>query len=197
MGLDFDKLASRREALALGLGLAIAGLSGCGINITTKGSYDDGYADGYAAGLAAGKDTSTDASDGSQVSDIPSSGIEYTINTASLGFTRYPVTGDGTVLVLDMTAKNVSDQVASIYFGDVLSAYQDGKGLMWATNVEGYEHCNVTDVKPGVTLDGWVAYELLDTTTPVELEAKTSQTGEMSQVMYGLTNPRTVDLTQL
>ncbi|WP_322153572.1 DUF5067 domain-containing protein [Paratractidigestivibacter sp.] len=190
---------ARREFLALGLGAAAAGLAACSSG-GSKGSYDDGYSAGYAAGLEAGKaeaESSAKAEAEAAESSIPASGIEYTINKASLAAEKYALRGTGVAIVLEVMAKNVSDEVQSAFFtGNAMSAYQDGKALGQASDVEGYEYVSGTEIKPGVTLDGWIAYELLDETTPVEIEADTTSSVN-GQPYYGLANPQTIDPTTL
>ena len=201
----------RRKFLALGLGAVAMGLTACSSG-NSKGSYEDGYSAGYSAGYTAGieagkagstgANTSTSADTGesskAETSNVPESGIEYTINGVSLGTVEYSLHGTGVALVLDLTAKNVSDEVKNATFtGSVVNAYQDGKALDEAFQVEGYETSYGTEIKPGATLNGWVAYELLDETTPVELEARTINTSSGKTPYYGLTNPQTVDPTTL
>ena len=85
---------NRRAFLTLGAGALCAfGLSGC----SSKGSYDDGYAAGYAAAIADMEQ---------QKASIPTSGIEYTINSASLGKKEF---GGEPVIVIELTGKNVGD----------------------------------------------------------------------------------------
>ncbi|MDB1857186.1 hypothetical protein, partial [Collinsella aerofaciens] len=53
-------------------------------------------------------------------------------------------------------------------------------------------------IQPGAVLEGWLAYELIDETTPVECEAggQTTSSGDENP-FYGLTNPQTIDLSTL
>ncbi len=44
-------------------------------------------------------------------------------------------------------------------------------------------------VQPGTSLDGWTSYELIDTTTPIEIKARQLSGTDY----YGLTNPQTID----
>ena len=205
----------RRKFLALGLGAVTMGLTACSSG-NSKESYEEGYSagysSGYTAGIEAGKaestgantntstSTSADTSESSkaETSNVPESGIEYTINGVSLGTVKYSSHGTGVALVLDLTAKNVSNEAKSaIFIGSVVNAYQDGKALDEAFLVEGYETSYGTEIKPGATLNGWVAYELLDETTPVELEAGTINASSGKTPYYGLTNPQTVDTATL
>ena len=182
---------NRRAFLALGLGACCAvGLSACGQS-SSKGTYDDGYSAGYAAGLADAEAKAKQEEEEKKAS-IPTSGIEYTINSASLGTKQY--TGEP-VLILEVTAKNVSDTDKGITFtGYEIAAYQDGKGLTGWSFVEGRDLPDSRTVQTGVTLDGWMAYELLDTATPVEFKAANTGGGAN---YYGLTNPQTIDISTL
>ena len=170
---------NRRAFLTLGAGALCAfGLSGC----SSKGSYDDGYAAGYAAAIADMEQ---------QKASIPTSGIEYTINSASLGKKEF---GGEPVIVIELTGKNVGDNDHTVSFtGYELSVYQNGKALTPCPLVQGREAPDSRSVQAGVSQDGWIAYELLDTTTPVECKA--SSTGGTAS--YGLSNPQTIDLSTL
>ncbi len=179
------------------LGTIVMGLTACSSG-DSKGTYEDGYSAGYAAGFEAGKAEVSSNSQSSSSSDIPESGIEYTINKVSLGNAEYSSDGTGAAVVLDVTAKNVSDEVKHAFFiEDVVCAYQNGIALTECISVEGYDYYGGAEIKPGATLDGWVAYELLDETTPIELEAGMVGTTEGKKPYYGLTNPQTVDPTTL
>ena len=181
----------RRAFLTLGLGACCAvGLTACGQS-SSKGSYDDGYSAGYAAGVA-DAEAKAKQEEEEKKSAAPTSGIEYTINSASLGARQF--SGEP-VLVLEVSAKNVSDSDQTIYFiGDVIAAYQNGKSLTECPVIEGRDLADSRAVQPGVTLDGWVAFELLDATTPVECKAG-NQTSDPDY--YALTNPQTIDLSTL
>ena len=181
----------RRAFLTLGLGACCAvGLTACGQS-SSKGTYDDGYSAGYAAGLA-DAEAKAKQEEEEKKSSIPTSGVEYTINSASLGAKQY--SGDA-VLILDVTVKNVSDIDQRVFFnGTEISAYQGGKGLTFCNFVDGRDLPDSRTVQPGVTLDGWMAYELLDGTTPVECKAATTS-GDANY--YGLTNPQTIDISTL
>ncbi len=174
----------RRTFLALGFGACCAfGLAGCGQS--SKGSFDDGYAAGYAAAVS-DAEAKAKQEEEEKAASTPESGVEYTITSASLGTVQY--SGE-TVLILDVTATNVTAEDTHIYFiGYEISAYQDGKGLTPCTFVEGRDLPDSRTVQAGVSLEGWIAFELIDTTTPVELKAASP---------YGLTNPQTIDLSTL
>lgn len=182
----------RRAFLALGLGACCAvGLTACGQS-SSKGTYDDGYSAGYAAGLADAEAKAKQEEEEKKAS-IPTSGVEYAINSASLG----TVGGYSTdpVIILELTGKNVGDTDNGIYFnGREITAYQGGKALMSCTYVEGRDSCYGTTVQAGISLDGWVAYRLIDTETPVECKAGNSGSDTN---YYGLTNPQTIDLSTL
>lgn len=195
MNSGISTVISRRYFLAAVLASTAAGLTACSSN-GSKGGYDDGYSAGFAAGYEAGKSAKEDAGkdDGTTSGGIPQSGIEYTIDSVSRGDVEYPLYGTGTAIVLNVTAKNISDDVAQAFFIDnIMSVYQDGKALAGTTSVVGYDYYGGTELKPGATLDGWVAYELLDETTPIEIEAGTINTTDGRTPYYGLTNPQTVD----
>ena len=117
MGLSTTALIPRRAFLALGLTAASACLTAC----SGKGSYDDGYAAGHAAAQAdaAGKEKDGSGGDG----DIPVSGIEYTITGAQRGVESY---SDGKpLLILNVTAKNVSDDLQAVIFsGNEILAHE-------------------------------------------------------------------------
>ena len=182
---------NRRAFLTLGLGACCAvGLSACGQS-SSKGTYDDGYSAGYAAGLA-DAEAKAKQEEEEKAASTPVSGIECTITGASLGTEKH--TGKS-LIVFDVTAKNVSDgdQLVS-FIGGLMKVYQDGKGLTMTPIVEGREDADMRTVQPGVSLDGWVAYELIDTTTPVECTVDQSSSGS---VVTGLTNPQTIDLSTL
>lgn len=191
MGLSTTALIPRRAFLALGLAAGSACLTAC----SGKGSYDDGYAAGYAAAQAdaAGKEKDGSGGDG----DIPVSGIEYTITGAQRGVESF---GDGKpLLILNLTAKNVSEDLQTVMFsGNEILAFQDGKGLNPSMLVEGLDLPESRQIQPGTVLEGWLGYELIDETTPVECEAggQTSSSGDENAI-YGLTNPQTIDLSTL
>ena len=191
MGLSTTALIPRRAFLALGLAAGSACLTAC----SGKGSYDDGYAAGYAAAQAdaAGKEKDGSGVDG----DIPVSGIEYTITGAQRGVESF---GDGKpLLILNLTAKNVSEDLQTVMFsGNEILAFQDGKGLNPSMLVEGLDLPESRQIQPGTVLEGWLGYELIDETTPVECEAggQTSSSGDENAI-YGLTNPQTIDLSTL
>ena len=191
MGLSTTTLIPRRAFLALGLAAGSACLTAC----SGKGSYDDGYAAGYAAAQAdaAGKEKGGSGGDG----DIPVSGIEYTITGAQRGVESY---SDGKpLLILNVTAKNVSDDLQTVLFsGNEILTFQDGKGLKPDMFVEGLDLPESRQIQPGAVLEGWLAYELIDETTPVECEAggQTTSSGD-ENAFYGLTNPQTIDLSAL
>lgn len=189
MGLSTTALIPRRAFLALGLAAGSACLTAC----SGKGSYDDGYAVGYAAAQADAAGKEKDGSGGN--GDIPASGIEYTITGAQRGVESY---GDGKpLLILNVTAKNVSDDLQFVVFsGNEIVAFQDGKGLKTSVWVEGLDLPESRQVQPGTELEGWLAYELIDETTPVECEAG-GQITSSDDAIYGLTNPQTIDLSTL
>ena len=181
----------RRTFFTLGLGACCAvGLTACGQS-SAKGSYDDGYSAGYAAGVA-DAEAKAKQEEEEKAASTPVSGIECTITGASLGTEKL---SGRSLIVLDVTAKNVSDEDQLVYFGSgLMNVYQDGKGLTMTTIVEGREDADSRSVQPGVSLDGWVAYELIDTVTPVECAVNQLSSGS---VMTALTNPQTVDLSTL
>lgn len=191
MGVSVDSRLGRREFLALGVGACCAlGLAACG-QTDSKGSYDDGYAAGYAAGVA-DAETKAAQEEEEKAASTPTSGIEYTITGASLAAEKY---SDKTLLVLELTGKNVSDSDQMITFSSTnLSVYQDGKGLTsGGIPADGREIAEMRTVQPETTLDGWAWFELIDTTTPVEIKAMQLNGADY----YGLTNPQTIDPTTL
>ncbi len=179
MNKDAASPLNRRAFLTLGAGALCAfGLSGC----SSKGSYEDGYEAGYAAAIADMEQ---------QKSSIPTSGIEYTISSASFGSEEY--SGDS-VIVLETTGKNVGDKDRSVSFtGFELNAYQGGKALEPCHFVAGRERPDERTVQAGISQDGWFAYTLIDTITPVECKAS----GGEGTASYGLSNPQTIDLSTL
>ena len=181
----------RRAFLALGLGACCAvGLTACGQS-SSKGTYDDGYSAGYAAGLA-DAEAKAKQEEEEKAASTPVSGIECTITGASLGTEE--LTGKS-LIVLDVTAKNVSDGDQPVLFSSgLMNVYQDGKGLNMTMMVEGREDADMRTVQAGVSLNGWVAYELIDTTTPVECSVNQYSDGS---VVTGLTNPQTIDPSTL
>ena len=191
MGLSTTALIPRRAFLALGLAAGSACLTAC----SGKGSYDDGYAAGYAAAQAdtAGKEKDGSGGDG----DIPASGIEYTITGAQRGVESY---SDGKpLLILNVTAKNVSDDPQFVLFsGNEIAAFQDGKGLKSGMLAEGLDLPESRQIKPGAELEGGLGYELIDETTPFECEAGHQATSaDHETAFYGLTNPQTIDPSTL
>lgn len=186
-------LPARRMVFAAMIfcGLCIFGLAGCGQS-SSKGSYDDGYSAGYAAGVA-DAEAEAKAGQGTEASSssVPSSGIEYTINSTSLEARQY---SGAPVLVLEVTGRNVSDADKPVFFtGTQIAAYQDGKSLTECGFVEGRDLPESRTIQAGASLDGWLGYELIDTTAPVELKA-----GNVAGTnYYGLSNPQTVDLGAL
>ena len=98
---------------------------------------------------------------------------------------------DGTLLILNVTAKNVSneDQLAS-FLGIEIATYQDGKGLDSSPLADGLDDPDSRTIQPGVELEGWLGYELIDTTTPVECKAD-------ADGFYKFSNPQTIDLSTL
>lgn len=194
MKLSTTALIPRRAFLALGLAAGSACLTACS-GKSSKGSYDDGYAAGYAAAQADADKEKRDGSSGS--GDIPGSGIEYTITGAQRGVESF---GDSKpLLILNVTAKNVSDDLQiAMFSGNEIAAFQDGKGLESSMLVEGLDLPESRQIKPGTELEGWLGYELIDETTPVECEAggQTTSSGH-EHVIYGLTNPQTIDLSTL
>ncbi|MGN8740998.1 DUF5067 domain-containing protein [Collinsella sp. LCP19S3_C6] len=191
MGLSTTALIPRRAFLALGLTAASACLTAC----SGKGSYDDGYAAGYAAAQAdaAGKEKDGSGGDG----DIPVSGIVYTITGAQRGVESY---SDGKpLLILNVTAKNVSEDLQTVMFsGNEILAFQDGKGLNPSMLVEGLDLPESRQIQPGTVLEGWLGYELIDETTPVECEAGGQiASSDNNEAIYGLTNPQIIDLSTL
>ncbi len=191
MGLSTTALIPRRAFLALGLAAGSACLTAC----SGKGSYDDGYAAGYAAAQADAAGKEKDGSGGN--GDIPASGIEYTITGAQRGVESY---GDGKpLLILNLTAKNVSEDLQTVMFsGNEILAFQDGKGLNPSMLVEGLDLPESRQIQPGTVLEGWLGYELIDETTPVECEAGGQiASSDNNEAIYGLTNPQTIDLSTL
>lgn len=191
MGLSTTALIPRRAFLALGLAAGSACLTAC----SGKGSYDDGCAAGYAAAQAdtAGKEKDGSGGDG----DIPASGIEYTITGAQRGVESY---SDGKpLLILNVTAKNVSDDPQFVLFsGNEIAAFQDGKGLKSGMLAEGLDLPESRQIKPGAELEGWLGYELIDETTPVECEVGHQATSaDHETAFYGLANPQTIDPSTL
>lgn len=193
MKLSATALIPRRAFLALGLAAGSACLAACS-GKDSKGSYDDGYAAGYAAAQA---DAAGKKSGGNGNNDIPVSGIEYTITGAQRGVENF---GDGKpLLILNLTAKNVSEDLQTVMFsGNEILAFQDGKGLNPSMSVEGLDLPESRQIQPGTVLEGWLGYELIDETTPVECEAggQISSSGDENAI-YGLTNPQTIDLSTL
>lgn len=191
MGLSTTALIPRRAFLALGLTAASACLTAC----SGKGSYDDGYAAGYAAAQADAAGKEKDGSDGD--GDIPVSGIEYTITGAQRGVESY---SDGKpLLILNVTAKNVSEDLQTVMFsGNEILAFQDGKGLNPSMLVEGLNLPESRQIQSGTVLEGWLGYELIDETTPVECEAGGQiASSDNNEAIYGLTNPQIIDLSTL
>lgn len=192
MGLSTTTLIPRRAFLALGLAAGSACLTAC----SGKGSYDDGYAAGYAAAQAdADKNKKKGSTGGS--SDTPTSGIEYTITGATRGTEQ--LDHSKSLLILNVTAKNVSDDLKNATFtGLEIDTFQDGKGLESSMLAEGLDLPESRQIKPGAELEGWLAYELIDETTPVECEAgyQAASAGD-SNPFFGLTNPQTIDLSTL
>lgn len=191
MGLSTTALIPRRAFLALGLAAGSACLTAC----SGKGSYDDGYAAGYAAAQADAAGKEKDGSGGN--GDIPASGIEYTITGAQRGVESY---GDGKpLLILNLTAKNVSEDLQTVMFsGNEILAFQDGKRLNPSMLVEGLDLPESRQIQPGMVLEGWLGYELIDETTPVECEAGGQiASSDNNEAIYGLTNPQTIDLSTL
>lgn len=187
MGLSTTALIPRRAFLALGLAAGSACLTAC----SGKGSYDDGYAAGYAAAQA---DADKNKKKGS---DTPASGIEYTITGATRGTEQ--LDHSKSLLILNVTAKNVSDDLKNATFtGLEIDTFQDGKGLESSMLAEGLDLPESRQIKPGAELEGWLAYELIDETTPVECEAgyQAASAGD-SNPFFGLTNPQTIDLSTL
>lgn len=178
----------RRDFLTLGAGaLCALGLGGC----SSKGSYDDGYTAGYAAGVA-DAEAKAQQEEEEKAASTPITGVEATITGASLG--AETLTGNA-LIVLDISAKNVSAEDTTIVFGSgLINVYQDGKGLTPTLSVEGRNMPDFRSVQAGVSLDGWVAYELIDTTTPVECKANQLSDGT---TYSGLTNPQTIDPSAL
>ena len=191
MGLSTTALIPRRAFLVLGLAAGSACLTAC----SGKGSYDDGYAAGYAAARA---DAAGKEKDGSGESgDIPASGIEFTITGAQRGVESY---SDGKpLLILNVTAKNVSDDLQFVLFsGNEIAAFQDGKGLKSGMLVEGLDLPESRQIKPGAELEGWLGYELIDETTPIECEVGHQATSADDETaFYGLSNPQTIDPSTL
>lgn len=199
MNSGISTAITRRYFLAAVLASTATGLTACSSN-GSKGGYDDGYSAGFAAGYEAGRSAKEDAGKDDDITSdgIPQSGIEYTIDSVSRGDVEYSLNGTGIAIVLNVTAKNVSDDVVQAFFIDrIMNVYQDGKALAGTTSVVGYDYYGGTELKPGATLDGWVAYELLDETIPIEIEAGTINTSDGKTPYYGLANPQTVDPTTL
>jgi len=191
MGLSTTALIPRRAFLALGLAAGSACLTAC----SGKGSYDDGYAAGYAAAQADAAGKEKDGSGGN--GDIPASGIEYTITGAQRGVESY---GDGKpLLILNVTAKNVSDDLQFVVFsGNEIATFQDGMGLKSGMLAEGLDLPESRQIKPGAELEGWLGYELIDEATPVECEVGHQATSaDRETAFYGLTNPQTIDPSTL
>lgn len=184
MRFDDNKQVDRRSFLALGLVTGATLLSACS-GQGSKGSYDDGYAAGYAAAQA---DAQKSEEDSGEDNNAPTSGLEYTITGAKLGKSQY---ADGTLLILNVTAKNVSDKDQLVSFNGIeIATYQDGKGLDYSIFADGLDRPDSRTIQPGVELEGWLGYELIDTTTPVECKAD-------ADGFYKLSNPQTIDLSTL
>lgn len=189
MRLDNKTKMDRRAFLALGLATGAALLSACS-GQDSKGSYDDGYAAGYAAAQADAQKSEDGNGEGDEA---PTSGIEYTITGAKFGKKQY--TGEP-VLILSVTAKNVSDKDQIAFFnGNEITAYQDGKALDAWMFVDGLDLPDSRQIQPGVELEGWLGYELIDTTTPVECKVGCGAGAQESY--YKLSNPQTIDLSTL
>lgn len=93
----------------------------------------------------------------------------------------------------------MSDDLQDVHFaGNEILAFQDGKGLNSGVLVEGLDLPESRQIQPGAVLEGWLAYELIDETTPVECEADGQITSSGDEnAFYGLTNPQTIDLSTL
>lgn len=116
------------------------------------------------------------------------SGIELTINSAVLSHSSQ--SPNEPVLVLNLTACNVSRESQYIIWSLAeIKAYQDGKSLDDEIHVNGFDYSDNNDceLKPGATVDGWRAFDLLDDTTDVEVETTDGS----------LTNPQTFNLSSL
>ena len=103
------------------------------------------------------------------------------------------------LLILNVTAKNVSDDLQTVMFsGNEILTFQDGKGLKPDMFVEGLDLPESRQIQPGTELEGWFGFELIDETTPVECKAgcQTAASGDENAI-YGLTNPQTIDLSTL
>lgn len=98
------------------------------------------------------------------------------------------------MLILSVTAKNVSDKDCLASFtGSEITTYQDGKALNFWMFVDGLDLPDSRQIQPGVELEGWLGYELIDTTTPVECKVG----GFGAEDYYKLSNPQTIDLSAL
>ena len=111
-------------------------------------------------------------------------GIELTINDAYLSDDTY--SDDKTNLVLNLSACNVSKETQYVRFALIgIEAYQGGKSLeLHFINETDYY---TGDIKPGTTVEGCIAFTLLDDATDVEVETADGS----------LTNPQTFNLSSL
>ena len=102
-------------------------------------------------------------------------------------------------MILNVTAKNVSDDPQFVLFsGNEIAAFQDGKGLKSGMLAEGLDLPESRQIKPGAELEGWLGYELIDETTPVECEVGHQATSaDHETAFYGLANPQTIDPSTL
>ena len=113
------------------------------------------------------------------------SGIELTINDAYLSDDTDD--DDKTKLVLNLSACNVSKEPQ--FFSEFsllgIEAYQGGKSLESSfINEDDYY---TGDIKPGTTVEGCIAFTLLEDSTDVEVETTDGS----------LTNPQTFNLSSL
>ena len=92
-----------------------------------------------------------------------------------------------------------TSEVPTVMFsGNEILAFQDGKGLNPSMLVEGLDLPESRQIQPGTVLEGWLGYELIDETTPVECEAGGQiASSDNNEAIYGLTNPQTIDLSTL
>lgn len=101
---------------------------------------------------------------------------------------------DGKALVLYMTATNQSDQEGYISWSGigVAKAYQGGVQLDSAGVIDGLDYQTSSNVKGGVSLTGWLAFELRDESSAVEIDDYYSNESYNGDTR--LTNPQTIDI---
>ena len=144
-----DVQMSRRSAVVLGLGMVVA-LAGCsaqgGEPQGTVGGGDEGRED------TAGK-------------------MEYTVTRARRGVTSH--VDHAPVIILSLEAVNKTGKTSLMYGsvgGGDLKAYQDGRGLSPALQVEGMETAQSCELQDGASVGLELAFELLDESSPVKVD---------------------------